>query len=155
MAPTCPNLKSLYGRRYRVAYEESYYAEYGPDARTEEPWLMIIPCKYGTICPWDETRLAACTDRAGRIAARLRAMTSIEIVQEGDDGVNAAFTPDQFDAVAEIMRPKRRRYLTPQQRADAVERLRRYWPEKGQFGARPIDSGTDTPHTRPPEPDMV
>ncbi len=33
----CVNLKREFGREFRVQYEESYYAEYGTDARVEAP----------------------------------------------------------------------------------------------------------------------
>ncbi len=46
--------------------------------------------------------------------------------QDGDDGVNAVFPVAHFDIVAEIMRPKRRRRLTPELRVAAVERLKQY-----------------------------
>jgi hypothetical protein len=35
----CINLKARFGKRYKVTYEESYFAEYGPHARKEDPWL--------------------------------------------------------------------------------------------------------------------
>jgi hypothetical protein len=44
-------------------------------------------------------------------------------VQDGDDGVNVVFHVDHFDEVAAIMKPRRRRRLTPSQRAKRVERL--------------------------------
>lgn len=49
MEPTCINLKARFGRLYRVAYEESYRAAYGPGATREDPWLMIVQCRYGHV----------------------------------------------------------------------------------------------------------
>jgi len=60
--PTCINLKELLGRRYRVTYEESYRADHGPGARTADPWLMIVPCRYGHIFPHGG-QLAGCLRR--------------------------------------------------------------------------------------------
>lgn len=56
----CLNLKRIFGERYKVAYEESYYAEYGPNAYREDPWLMVLLCQHGEICPWGGQNLAAC-----------------------------------------------------------------------------------------------
>ena len=43
----CINLKERFGDRFKVAYEESYYAQHGENARVEDPVYMIIPCKWG------------------------------------------------------------------------------------------------------------
>ena len=72
--PACINLKERFGHHYRVAYEESYYAEYGPNARIEDPWLMVVLCEHGEICPWGGTTLAACTNKAGAVAKRLKSL---------------------------------------------------------------------------------
>jgi hypothetical protein len=117
----CINLKKRFGRRYRVTYEESYHAEYGPNARVEDPWLMIIPCQYGEICPWGDDNLAACTKTAGRIAKRLKALPYCRVVQDGDDGANTVFPVDHFDEVASIMLPRRRRRLSPEARQRLAE----------------------------------
>ena len=34
--PACPNLKALFGKRYRVRHEESYYAERSESWAREE-----------------------------------------------------------------------------------------------------------------------
>jgi len=52
----CVNLRERFGRRYRVEYEESYYAQHGPRARIEDPWLQIIPCRAGHVYPWATRR---------------------------------------------------------------------------------------------------
>lgn len=117
----CINLKERFGRQYRVEYEESYHAEYGPGARVEDPWLMIIPCQYGAICPWGDDNLAACTKAAGRIASRLKALSYTRVVQDGDDGANIVFPVAHFDEVASIMLPRRRRRLSPEARERLAE----------------------------------
>ena len=48
----CINLKEMFGDRYKVTYEESYYADHGETAYKEDPWLMILLCQHGHICPW-------------------------------------------------------------------------------------------------------
>ena len=93
---------------------------------------MIMLCQYGHICPWGGSNLAACTDRPGRIVNRLKALPFITVAQNGADGANVVFDVAHFDAVAEIMRPRRRRRLSGAQKAAAAERLRQYQPAKGQ-----------------------
>ncbi len=67
------DLKERFGDQFKVEYEESYYAV--RSKRTiEEPWLMILLCQNGHICPWGGSDLAACTDRPGRIVNKLKAL---------------------------------------------------------------------------------
>ena len=128
----CVDLKREFGKEYRVRYEESYYAEYGPNARVEVPELMIIPCRNGQICPWGGRDLVACTDRLGPVANTLMALPFTTIAQEGSDGVNVAFDLKHFEEVARIMKPRRRRRLSPAERAKRTRRLREYWAHNRQ-----------------------
>ncbi|MCX7429200.1 MAG: hypothetical protein NTW96_26685 [Planctomycetia bacterium] len=151
MVESCINLKEQFARKYRVVNEESYYAEHGPNAWVGDPWLQIIPCRWGHIGPWDADRLAASVDGHAKVARRLRDLPGVEIVQDGDGGeVTAAFTSDRFDEVAAIMRPRRRRRLSPEQRSAATERLRQYRESKGGFAPKHQANEGFTAHTRPP-----
>ncbi|MDP6722003.1 MAG: hypothetical protein QGF59_25265, partial [Pirellulaceae bacterium] len=75
--------------------------------------LLLIPCLNGHICPWGENLLAACTSSRGTVAKRLVA-AGCEVVMEADDGINATFPIEAFDEIAEIMRPRKRRRLSPE-----------------------------------------
>jgi hypothetical protein len=108
------DLKQQFGARYRVTYEESYFADRTRQT-VADPWLMVIPCAAGHIFPWDH-RLAYSANRRGPVASRVAALPGAEIVQDGDDGQNIAFPVEQFDAVAEIVRPRRRRRLSAEHR---------------------------------------
>ena len=68
--PTCVNLRECYGARYRVAYEASYHADHGPGARAPDPWLMIVPCRFGHLFPHGGSTLAASVDGFPKIAGR-------------------------------------------------------------------------------------
>lgn len=126
----CPNLKALYGDRYKVKYEESYYAERGEGARGEEPWLQLVACTNGHIFPWGRNLLAASMRIRGPISNRVKALPFTKIAQDGDDGSTYTFPADHFEAVAEIMVPKRRRQWTEEQREElrqlAIERMSDY-----------------------------
>ena len=140
--PSCVNLKQLFGKRYRVEYEESYYAEHGERARMEDPWLMIIRCQHGHICPWGGELLAACTnDSAPIIVKRLLALPFINHAESqlGTDGAgvtlkpvvtptcgNVVFPIRHIEEVFAIMKPRRRRQLTEEQKRAGAERLARY-----------------------------
>ncbi len=120
------DLKKRFGGRYRVVYEESYHSDRGENARTEDPWLMVIPCQRGHIYPHGQDVLAASTNTRGGIARKLAALDCTTVVQEGSDGINATFHVRDFERVAELMIPKRRRRLTVEQRRAAAERLAKY-----------------------------
>jgi hypothetical protein len=109
---TCIDLKECFGNCYRVVAEESYRAERGDTARIHDPWLLVIPCKYGHIYPHGGECLAASTTHRGPLANQLAALSCVRVVQDGDDGVNAVFHIDDFDQVAAVMKPKRRRKLS-------------------------------------------
>ncbi len=115
--PPCIDLGERFGDQFRVEYEESYFAQYGPHARVEDPWLKIILCRAGYICPWGGQDLAAVTDKAGSIARKLARLRFVRVWQEGSDGVTVLFDVAQFAAVAKLMKPRRRRRLSPEHNA--------------------------------------
>ena len=117
MKPTCLNLKELFGDRYKLEYEESYYAERPEFRRQEEPWLTQIPCQHGHIGVWGDDWLVASTNHAGRVATRLRELPFTELAMDGADGANVLFTVDHFDEVAQILKPRRRRRLSEEHKA--------------------------------------
>jgi hypothetical protein len=122
----CVNLRGRFGRQYRIEHEESYYAERPEHRSAEEAWLQIIPCQRGHIYPHGHNMLAAATNGRGAIVKKLLAVPGAKMWQDGDDGVNVLFPVERFDDVAKLMRPRRRRRLSPEQRAKAVERLAKY-----------------------------
>ena len=119
--PPCIDLAEQFGRRYRVEYEPAYSAQYAPRARVNNPWLQIIPCRAGHICPWGGSTLAAVTNTAGATARKLAALPGATLWQDGDDGATVLFDVADFRRVAEIMHPRRCRQLSPEQRRQAGE----------------------------------
>ena len=110
--PTCIDLAGRYGDRYRVKYEESYWAERRIKGR-HEPWLLILLCQHGHIYPHGGDMLAAATDKRGGVAKKLAELGCTTVVQDGADGINATFHVDDFELVAELMKPKKRRKGRP------------------------------------------
>jgi len=115
---SCLNLRDLYGDRYKVAIEENL--------PSKDPWLLVLLCESGHICPWGPNLLAACTSSRGSIAKRLTALPIATVEQNGSDGINVSFHVDHFDKIAAIMKPRRRRRMSEAQRLVAAERLREY-----------------------------
>ena len=149
MTLTCINLRERFGDAYRIRHEESYAAERSEFRAAEEPWLQIIPCRHGHIYPWSDTLLAVSTNRRGPVAGRIRELPFVAVVQDGSDGINATFPVEAFDQVAAIVRPKRRRRLTPEHRAAATERLRRF-----QFSAARKRGSDELERAQTPSDDL-
>ena len=121
----CINLKKRFGKRYRIDHEESFRAE---GRRAACPELMILLCKYGDIYAADGRMLAASVDGHPKIAGKLRRLECGEVVQDGDFGeLTATFHMDDFPKVEKIMRPRRRRQVSPTER----ERLKAIGFRKG------------------------
>jgi hypothetical protein len=118
---TCVNLNERFGQDYRVQHEDPREKRLGND-----PWLCIIPCTHGNLYVHGNELLGAATNKRGPVAKRLAALPCVRVVQDGDDGVNVVFNVHDFPAVAAVMKPKRRRRLTPVQVAERTERLRQY-----------------------------
>ena len=123
---TCINLQQRFGDRFQIALDESYHGQYGENARTVDPWYMQIRCQHGHIYPHGRDVLAASTNTRGGIVRKLAVLDCTTVVQDGSDGINATFHVRDFERVAELMKPKRRRRLAVEQRVAAAERLAKY-----------------------------
>jgi hypothetical protein len=127
----CVDLAATFGARYGTKYDESYYAE-RPEFRADEAALLtIIPCRRrgDHIYPFGGRMLAAFT--TGReIRARLLALDCVRVHQDGRDGghpeTTVLFDAADFTRVAAVIEPKRRRRLSPEQRAACADRLKAY-----------------------------
>ena len=133
----CVNLKECFGRKYKVRREESYYADRGPRAWADDPWLQIMPCLLGHIFPHGGDVLAASTDKAGPTARKLKGLPFATVHQDGDDGVTVLFHADRFGEVAAIMQPRRRRVASEAEKARLrqLSRLHGFQPITGARGA--------------------
>ncbi|MEQ8667540.1 MAG: hypothetical protein RIC12_00110 [Pirellulales bacterium] len=128
------NLRERFGQDYRIGHEESYHIDRENCTEADEVALQIMPCKYGHIFPWDSDHLAASTAKRGKIANRLRSLDCCKVEQDGDDGVNVSFRLADFDVVAEVMQPRRRRKLSPERRKAFIEagRAQQFTKSTGQ-----------------------
>jgi hypothetical protein len=145
----CINLREQFGRRFRVEYEESFSAEHGQGGRTQEPWLMVILCRYGHIYPHGGNLLAASIDGHPNVAGILRRLPCCHVIQDGDFGeLTVVFDAADFSKIAKIIRPRRRRQVTEAQRVELLARLRTpraegdYRPTQGHPIACVCDSDT-------------
>jgi hypothetical protein len=107
---TCIDLRERFGHKYRIVSEDG-------TRRNTDAWLWQVICANGHLYPHGGDRLGAATNRRGPLIGKLLAVPSARLEQLGDDGANVSFDVSDFRAMAAIMRPRRRRQLTPEQRA--------------------------------------
>ena len=70
--------------------------------------------------------MAVEVDRHPSIAKRLRETGVCDLVQDGDHEKTYHFDVADFDTVATIIQPKRRRRITEEQKRSAADRLSRW-----------------------------
>jgi hypothetical protein len=135
--PTCINLAQMFSDRYRIGHDEAAITW----GERRDPWMMTIPCagRGLTIYPQGGTTLALeCNCRPG-IARQVAATPGVRIHQDGGmaGGMTFLFDVSLFEQVAEIVKPRRRRRLSEEERARRIERFgaaRRNAPEKVTSG---------------------
>ena len=117
------NLKMLAGNRYRVVDDGTDDSD-----RAERVWCQEIPGKHGRIFPWGFNGDLAAWTGSARIMRRFEGM-GLKAVQGGAESA-FRFPVRMLDQVASLIRARRRRQLSPEQRqrqavilAGARERL--------------------------------
>ena len=114
------NLKEQFGDAYRIEHDPAALCE--PGGR-KNPWYFTIPCRNGHIYPHSDTLLALWWESRVHLDKQCPALA---LYQDGDDEKVYLFAPEDFDEVAKVVHPKRRRRLTPSQRLKAIQRLRAF-----------------------------
>jgi hypothetical protein len=100
---TPPNLRDLFGDRYRIGHDpaaETY-------AEKDDPSMQTLLCQNGIIYTHGANRLAVECKTA--TAKRLAALPGVTRHQQGDTEWTLLFNLAAFDAVAAIVKPRKRR----------------------------------------------
>ena len=98
-------------RRFRTRLEESFFHEIDPEARGDGRGYVEVVCLRGLIYPCNSTELLAWTSTRGTLANLLALDSAIRIHQKGDSEAVVRFPLRLLDAVAGVLRPRRRRTL--------------------------------------------
>ena|SRR5437870_9610312 len=110
------NLQRQFGDKYRISYDPCYDVK-GTRRATRDPWMMQIPCRRGvTIFPHSDTLLAVELDRHNGLAKRIASLPGVQVHQDGEQEKTILFPVCDFDTVAAIVQPKKRRILTEEQK---------------------------------------
>lgn len=111
---SCINLLARYGDTYRITHDEAAESR-------QDPWMMQIPCRWGTIYPHGNDMLAVTVDYHPGIAKRVAAIPGVKLVQDGDAEKTFLFPAALFDAVACVVLPRWRRKLSVEHKARLAE----------------------------------
>ena len=117
----CVNLMERFGKRYRIEFDPAYNPKHRPRAKLD-PWMMVIPGRYGTIYPDGGDYLRVDIDHHNQIAKRVGCLAVCQLVQDGEFEKTIRFPVDRLDDIAAIVHPHRKPHVSPVQR----ERLRRH-----------------------------
>jgi len=112
----CVNLRDRFGKTYRISFDPAYDPKHVPRDKLD-PWMMQIPCECGVIFPHGDDVLAVEVTYA--MAKRLDAL-GLRLHQDGDIERTYLFPVSRFDEVAAIVKPRRRRKLSPEHREKLV-----------------------------------
>ena len=114
--PDCLNLMDHYGAKYKIGWDECYDPKGRPKEKLD-PWYMMVLCQRGVIYPWGGDLLAAEVVGRRPTVKRLAAL-GLKQIQDGDESA-FVFDVGQFDDVAAIVKPRRRRKVSDAQRESA------------------------------------
>ena len=138
MTPTCIDLRERFGQKYRIGFDEAVETK-------NDPWMMTIHCRWGTIYPHGAELLALELDGHPKIAKEVGAIPGIVLHQDGDDEKTFVFPVDLFDQVAAIVELKRIKRLTDEQRARLVEAGQLYRFQAGAKDGFPEHQAPEKP----------
>jgi hypothetical protein len=116
----CTSLLHRYGSRFKLFNEIRSRRAFARD----DPWELIIPGRRGFVAPWGyDGSLVAITNATRTTRRLLVAVPGAVVVQDGSDGANITFMPEHLDAVAEVLKLRRKKQYTPAQRQAAAAQL--------------------------------
>lgn len=103
--PDCINLKTTFGTRYQIGFDPAYDPR-GKARKDPDPWMLTIPCRYGTIYPSGGDKLRVDIDGHTKIAKQVARLAGCRLVQDGDDEKTFEFALDSIDVVADLVKPR-------------------------------------------------
>jgi hypothetical protein len=88
--------------------------------------MMLIPCRRGVIYPYGGMLLAVDVDGRPITANQLAASGVCRLTLDGDHEKTFTFDVADLDAVAKIVKPRKKRQMTETQKQAAAERIVAY-----------------------------
>ena len=121
----CVDLWRTFGNEYKISTDPAYDST-GIRRDNLDPWYFTIPCKFGTIWAHGGDMLCVDIDYHDRTARKVGAIPGVRLKRDGDREKTYIFPAALFGEVAKLVKPHRRRQMTPEQRQEAAKRLAPY-----------------------------
>lgn len=118
----CVNLMKEFGNRFQVGFDSGYDPRRVPKDKLD-PWMMVLESRLGTIFPHGGNLLAVEVEGHPSVRCKLDALDCCRRYQIGERFGSWLFPVECFDQVAAIVKPRRKRVWTDEQRQEAAERL--------------------------------
>lgn len=113
----CINLKKQFPQ-HRITYDPACEDKH-------DPWTFQIPCRLGTIYPHGDDRLAVEVDYHPSAVRKLAALPGLYHYQYGDGEHTFVFHLGSFSQVAEIVKPRKKKTISPAYREKLVASLKK------------------------------
>jgi hypothetical protein len=114
-SPPCTDLRA-FAPPYRVRAAQVNPQGDRPARRHDDPWELVLSGARGFVAPAGGGHLLACTHHRNTTAAILAKVPGAVVTQDGDDGQNVRFHARHLDAVAGVLRLRRRRQVSEAER---------------------------------------
>jgi hypothetical protein len=119
----CVNLLELFGKAYRVDFDPAFDPRHVLQDKLD-PWMMLLESRLGTIFPHGGNLLAVEVKGRPSVRRKLDALPCCRRCQIGEGYGCWTFPVDCFDKVAAIVKPRRKRAWSDEQRQKAAEQLK-------------------------------
>ena len=146
---SCVDLQAAYGSRFKIR-KEADGITWNETPERERVWLLELPCKHGVIHPQGDDILAA-TITSRKIGKMVAALPCIR-TSRGDVERVVTFHVDDADAVLELLRPSRRRQISPEERDRLVaigQHHRFHGAQVSKTGLESTQTLEDSPEGQP------
>lgn len=137
MSEKCANLSDLFGDRFKIDFDP-VIDSHGRQRDKIDPWLQVMRCERGEIYPFGDDKLAVEVQGRPITARRLAELDCCKVYQNGDHEVSFIFPVKRFEEVAAIVRPRKRRRLSEEQKHILAEASAPY-----RFKSRCLDRSQD------------
>jgi hypothetical protein len=120
----CINLVEHF-KQFRLGWGPSYVPEYKHVPKhLRDPWFVQIKCRQDVVIyPAGGTKLSLELNHHNLLAKRIAPIPGVTCSQDGDQEKTFVFDVSLFEQVSAIVKPRRQRTMTREQRQRAIQRL--------------------------------
>jgi hypothetical protein len=114
-----------------------------PAYERDDPWELVLPGAAVFVAPWGGEHLLACTRHRITTLRILATVPDAVVAQDGSDGQNVRFHARHLDAVASILRLRRRKEVSEAERERLASLSRAHSPFRKPISESKVEGGGD------------